>query len=200
MGCNLTCSFCDTPYTWDGARFDLAREGRSLEIAVILEQLNAKPLHRLVITGGEPLLQQRPLSRLIERLPLDLPIEVETNGTRAAEDALLSRVSQWNLSPKLASAALRTEQGVCPEVLLGFKRKGNAFLKFVIGGQTDLSEADALVESLAWPVSHVLLMPEARTRAALLERSEWLAAAALERGYRFSTRLHVLLWGDERGR
>jgi hypothetical protein len=43
-------------------------------------------------------------------------------------------------------------------------------------------------------------MPEGRTQETLAERSPWVADAAVRRGHRFSTRLQILLWGDERGR
>ena len=52
----------------------------------------------------------------------------------------------------------------------------------------------------AVPGERVILMPLGASIEDLDERSEWLADACVRLGYRFSTRMHILLWGDERGR
>ena len=60
--------------------------------------------------------------------------------------------------------------------------------------------AGRAVAALAFVAAdRVILMPEGRTAAELGERSRWLAEACAQNGFRFSTRLHILIWGDERG-
>ena len=76
---------------------------------------------------------------------------------------------------------------------------GHAYLKLVVGGDADYAEAEALVRRLAWPSARVLLMPEASNREQLRERSPGVAAAAHARSFRFSSRLHLELWGGRRG-
>jgi organic radical activating enzyme len=197
-GCNLRCRYCDTPYTWDSTRYDLAAHSHWLTVTEALERLLDSAPSRLVITGGEPLLQQAAIAELLALLPADTAVEVETNATVQALPALLRRVDQWNLSPKLANAGASQPQD--DNLLLEFRDTAKAFLKLVIAEPADVQEADALVTKLEWPQSRVVLMPEGRTQARLAERSPFVAEAALTRGYRFSPRLHVLLWGDERGR
>ncbi|MGC4069684.1 MAG: hypothetical protein QM784_34500 [Polyangiaceae bacterium] len=85
-------------------------------------------------------------------------------------------------------------------MLTTFRNTDRAFLKFVISNPGDVDEALSLTRELSFPNTHVILMPEGRTARELSERSPWVAAAALQHGFRFSTRLHVLLWNDERGR
>jgi organic radical activating enzyme len=199
-GCNLSCAYCDTPYTWDTSRYDVAKESRSMTVQATLDALLESELTRLVVTGGEPLLQQSALTLLINELPKSIFVEIETNATIVPSTTLLGRVNQWNLSPKLRNAGLLPHQGEHLEILSTFLPTARAYLKLVITEPQDLVEADELVESLKWPKTHVVLMPEGRTAQALAERSPWVAEAALRRGQRFSTRLHVLLWGDERGR
>jgi organic radical activating enzyme len=199
-GCNLKCAFCDTPYTWDASRFDLSRESRSLSIAEVVETLTRFTAERIVITGGEPLLQQPALEELLRALPERFVIEIETNGTIAPSSTLTFRVSQWNVSPKLGSASLERSERIVEDVLTAFRDTKRAFLKFVVSTEEDVDEALSLVHALSFPRTHVILMPEARTATELSERSPRVAAAALQHGLRFSTRLHVLLWNDERGR
>lgn len=198
-GCNLRCRYCDTPYTWDATRFDLAEQSRWLAVPVVFEQLIQAGPSRLVITGGEPLLQQEALAELLTLLPSDLAVEIETNATRRALPLLLRRINQWNLSPKLASAGVMRPQDDRLQIT-EFRNTGVAYLKLVIADAGDLQEADLLVSELDWPKAQVVLMPEGHTQSRLMELSPFVAEAALARGYRFSTRLHVLLWGDKRGR
>ncbi len=87
-----------------------------------------------------------------------------------------------------------------PEALRWFAAQPHAYLKFVITAPEDVEEARGLVERYGAPPERVLLMPEGTTAAALAERSAWLVGRCQALGYRYSTRLHVLLWGDKRGR
>src|SRR5690606_36736468 len=109
--CNLSCSYCDTPYTWDGSRFDLDSDLRAEEIWDVARWVSEAAPGRLIVTGGEPLLQQKQLVRLIQQVDdvseargvARLYIEVETNGTVRPLLDLLNRVDQWNVSPKLGN-------------------------------------------------------------------------------------------------
>jgi organic radical activating enzyme len=152
-----------------------------------------------VLTGGEPLLQQRALTEFFARLAPDITVEVETNGTILPEPPALSRVNQWNVSLKLSNAGDPEHFRIKPEVLRILGGTGRAYLKLVVRGAADYAEADALVAQLAWPSDRVLLMPEATDRDSLRARSLEVAEAARARSFRFSSRLHLELWGGRRG-
>ncbi|MFZ5895931.1 MAG: 7-carboxy-7-deazaguanine synthase QueE [Myxococcota bacterium] len=198
--CNLRCEWCDTRYTWDFERYDPAKEIHSTPVQEVAARIRQAPEDRVVITGGEPLLQQAALSRLLELIPADKQVEVETNGTISPEAGVAARVNQWNVSPKLAHAGDALSKRIRPEVLRALLDTGRAFLKFVVRGASDLVEVRALLEPLQWPNERVFLMPEATTPELHAERAEVLAALCREHGYRFTPRLHVLLWGGERAR
>ncbi len=172
------------------------REQSTAEVAQIV---NAAPSRRLVLSGGEPLLQQRALKEFFARLAPDIAVEVETNGTIVPEAAAVSRVNQWNVSPKLANAGDPLQFRIRPEALTVLRDSGRAYLKLVVNGDADFAEADALVAHLAWPRDRVTLMPEAADREQLRARSFAVAEAARVRSYRFSSRLHLELWGGRRG-
>jgi 7-carboxy-7-deazaguanine synthase len=197
--CNLHCSWCDTKYTWDFERYRYEDEVRERSAAELSQLVNATTSRRLVLTGGEPLLQQRALKEFFARLAPDIVVEVETNGTIVPEPAALSRVNQWNVSPKLANAGDPEQFRIRPEALTALRDSGRAYLKLVVNGAQDFAEADALVARLAWPNDRVLLMPQASDREELRARSFAVAEAARERSYRFSSRLHLELWGGRRG-
>lgn len=199
-GCNLSCAWCDTAYAWDFARHDPALESHPLPPAAVAERLLATGERRLVITGGEPLLQQPALAALLSALPRDLLIEVETNGTIAPEAVLLARVTRWVVSPKLQSAGAARAVRLREDLLRAFATHDAAWCKLVVANDADLAEADALVAALGWPHARVLLMPEASDRETLAARWPWVAAAAAARRFGVSTRLQVERWGGARGR
>src|SRR6185369_16696609 len=197
--CNLHCTWCDTKYTWDFERYRYEDEVREQSVAEVSQLVNAAPSRRLILTGGEPLLQQRALKEFFARLAPDILVEVETNGTIVPEAAALSRVNQWNVSPKLANGGDPEQFRIRPEALTALRDSGRAYLKLVVNGDPDFAEADALVARLAWPSERVMLMPEAADREHLRARSLAVAEAARARSYRFSSRLHLELWGGRRG-
>jgi 7-carboxy-7-deazaguanine synthase len=197
--CNLHCSWCDTKYTWDFERYRFEDEVREQTIEDVARAITASPSRRLVLTGGEPLLQQRALEPLLSLLADDLVIEVETNGTIAPGQALLLRVNQWNVSPKLKNAGDPQDLRIRRAVLATLRDARQAYLKLVVTEPADYDEADALAKVLAWPADRVLFMPQASEREALRARSLNVAEAARERGYRFTSRLHLELWGGRRG-
>jgi organic radical activating enzyme len=197
--CNLHCHYCDTKYTWDFEHYDFEREVRTVPIADVAQQLADVPSGHVVITGGEPLLQQRALASLLERISPELFLEVETNGTRVPSRALLARVDQWNVSPKLASAGDAEALRIRPDALRALHGSGRAYLKIVVKTERDRDEAEALRQTFGFERSRTLLMPEAATREELDLRSPQVAAFAQSLSLRFSGRLHLALWGGRRG-
>jgi 7-carboxy-7-deazaguanine synthase len=197
--CNLHCHYCDTKYTWDFEHFDYASEVREESVESVAMQLAEAPAGHVVVTGGEPLLQQRALAKVFERVPRELFIEIETNGTRVPSASLLERVNQWNVSPKLTSAGDSEALRIRPEALLALRDSGRAFLKLVVRSEHDRDEAEALRERFGFARDRTLLMPEAATREELQARSARVAGWSQALSLRFSSRLHVTLWGGRRG-
>ena len=197
--CNLQCSWCDTAYTWDWSRFERAEQVMALPVEQVVQAVTTLAPRRAVITGGEPLLQRRQLlpfaTMLKER---GYWLEVETNGT-VLPTGLEGVIDQFNVSPKLLHSGNEGLARLRPEPLRWFANDPRAFFKFVVQAEADLTEVEALCAAYAVPPERVVLMPEGRTAEELRERSPWLAEVCTQRGYRFSTRLHILIWGDKRG-
>jgi 7-carboxy-7-deazaguanine synthase len=199
--CNLACSWCDTSYTWDWERFDPKQQIAPTDCSDIVSRVAEFGVENVVITGGEPLMQQGALAELGGALVSHgHRVEVETNGTFTPESAFATHVSQWNVSPKLANSDNSVDKREVPEALTWFTNSPDAWFKFVIATPDDLDEVAALASLHGIPIDRTILMPEGTTPTALRDRSRWLAEACADLGYRFSTRLHILLWGDERGR
>ena len=73
------------------------------------------------------------------------------------------------------------------------------FFKYVIQNEDDLAEVQSMVRKYDLADERIILMPEAKDRETLLERSVWLVEHCKCHGYLCSTRLQVLLWGNRRG-
>lgn len=190
--CNLACTWCDTPYTWDWSRFDQSVELRRVEVAEVVAAVEAMDVPMVVVTGGEPLLQQ---AALLDLLPALRPrrIEVETAGTIAPRPELVALVDQFNVSPKLANSGNPAERRLKPDVLRAFAVTGKAVFKFVVTGPEELDEV------AAFGVSPVWVMPEGTSADVVRSRMAALADEVIARGWNLSPRLHVELWGDRRG-
>ena len=198
--CNLRCAWCDTRYTWDWSRYDYGKEVTRVEVdAVARRLLAADAASHVVVTGGEPLLQQPALVELLSALPGERHVEIETNGTLTPVDELTRRVDQWNVSPKLGNSGEPHERRIALAALRAFLATGRAWLKLVIESGDDVAEARPLLDELGWPRDRVLLMPQASSREALSERAPVVLRLAGEHGFRASPRLHVERWGGRRG-
>jgi 7-carboxy-7-deazaguanine synthase len=86
-----------------------------------------------------------------------------------------------------------------PEVLQRLIAAYNYQLKFVVSHPDDLAEIERMLERISADRAKVILMPEGIEPKILHERGVWLAEIAKSRGFRFSPRLHVELWGNRRG-
>jgi organic radical activating enzyme len=199
--CNLRCVWCDTKYTWDWQAYRVEDEVHVESASSVARRIGELAGERLVVTGGEPLLQMDAIVALLRLLDAERrrTVEIETNGTIAPSPALAERVDQWNVSPKLENSGDPARLRLRPEVLKAFAATGRAYLKLVVESPADADEAEGLVASLAWPRDRVLLMAQASTRETLAERGPHIAAEALRRGLAYSPRLHVERWNGARG-
>jgi organic radical activating enzyme len=214
--CNLHCRWCDTDYTWnfegtpwphDFDSLPNYRKHRKSDVTIdltpaeIAELILHYPTRRVILTGGEPLLQQKDWIELISILRQVDPafiFEVETNGTRMPTPEFEAAINQFNISPKLSNSGMDEVTRIAPEVLTHLARLPKAWFKFVATSTKDLAEIEALASRFGIAPAHVLLMPEGRTSAELDRHGDALALAALQRNWRYCDRLHVRLWGDRR--
>ncbi|MGW2183261.1 7-carboxy-7-deazaguanine synthase QueE [Streptomyces sp. NPDC001732] len=199
--CNLICSSCDTPYTWDHTRYDLRKEAHYENVEELIAWALDRPENLVVITGGEPLIQMAGLTELVAGLrAADRMVEIETNGTVAPSEPLVAAGPYFNVSPKLSrfGAAMAQTRRLVPGVLRAFVATGRARFKFVVSEPAEVDEIAAL--EAAYALTDISVMPEGTDPEVIIAGMRALEGAVRERGYRLGTRLHVLLWGDERGR
>ena len=152
-----------------------------------------------MITGGEPLLQRHALRPLASKPCAQAATASRSRPTgRSPPGELAGLVDQWNVSPKLPHAGNEGLATIRPHALAALIAEANTWFKFVVI-HPRISSVSVCSPKPGIARDRVILMPQGRTRAELEDRSAWLAEACAAAGYRFSSRLHILLWGDKRG-
>jgi 7-carboxy-7-deazaguanine synthase len=201
-GCNLRCTWCDTPYaSWEP-------EGEDVSVDEIVRRVVSFGARHVVLTGGEPMIMPDivPLCRALKAEGKHLTMETAATVYQPVEIDLAS------LSPKLSNstptereggrfAAAHDRQRTNLDVIQRFIDTAADFqLKFVISAEADIEEMNGILRQLhGWDTSDVLLMPEGVDAVALEDRAEWLSSICKKTGFRFCPRLHIALYGNRRG-
>lgn len=215
--CNLHCVWCDTDYTWNwkGTRFPHRNDARPGyrkfdkkdwiaectvdEVAALVADF---PCHNVILTGGEPMIQQPALTDLMAVLrgkSAHYRFEVETNGTLLPSEAFDAAIDQYNVSPKLENSGNGRKLRERPAVYRFFAASPKANFKFVVADPADLEEVLGLIDRFGIAPEKVWLMPEGSSRQTLARRRKWLVDICKDYGFRYTDRLHVQIWGSKKG-
>jgi len=175
-------------------------------------QDNGQDIH-LIMTGGEPLLAwQRLYVDLFEHPRMkDLKnVTFETNTTQLLHSNFKDYLKNqdrfevtWSCSPKLSVSGEPWETAIKPEVAVDYADVGGSimYLKFVVADRTDIEEAGRAVDEYKAAGIHcpVYLMPlGGRSEEYNLNVNE-VANICMEKGWRFTPRLHISLFGNAWG-
>lgn len=202
--CNLNCSWCDTAWTWNWEKYDRKEELHRESEENLLSWLAGRP-GLIVISGGEPMVQEAALTHLLNansEAYQPQPIHrfaIETNGTRMPNDHLLDLIKYWTISPKLANSGVPREKAWDIGVLTLLAQRAATF-KFVCTGPADFDEIGLLCDLANISPGQVWIMPEGTSAPAIVDHGQQLADEAIDRGYNLTGRMHVILWGNERER
>jgi organic radical activating enzyme len=210
--CNLYCSWCDTPYTWNwsgtsfahdgGQKFDPREQTLELGVSEVVAWVRRWPCRRLVLTGGEPMLQAQECAALVRALRDIEPryaVEIETNGTLVPPAELDAVMDQYTVSPKLDNSGVERSLRLRHEALAFFAASPKSVFKFVVAGRDDVAQVSELAHRHGVDPDRIYLMPRASSAAALVELSPEVAEICMAHGYRFSDRLHIHLFGNRPG-
>jgi 7-carboxy-7-deazaguanine synthase len=206
-GCNLTCTWCDSAFTWDAKRFSLREQLTRRDLHDVIADVLRRGADLVVISGGEPLLQQGRGYGLIDLAGILMcagrEVHVETNGTIAPADLLTAAVRLFVVSPKLAHSGVAPARAVDWAVLRRFGQlavQGRAVLKVVCQRRDDLADAAAIGATAGFPRPACWIMPEGTTAEQVTAGLQLLTEPAVALGLNVSGRQHVMTWGNERGR
>ncbi len=200
--CNLRCPWCDTKHTW--TRFSDTFEMKKVD--AMKQTIQERSRHHVIFTGGEP-----SLFRLDLLAEPDKQYHVESNGTliptdpvtlTLADGVIVQRgamneatISQfnWVISPKLSNS----KQPVEPEAIAFWASQSCAIFKFIADTVQDLDEVETLVTQYQIPKNKVYIGLLGTTTSSQIRPD--MVEEIVTRGFHFSPRLHILLWGQTRG-
>lgn len=218
-GCNLLCGnpsnpddpqeeiemsddstwLCDTIETWKNPNSQTVEEiVDHWSEEGWLEMLEAECAH-LILTGGEPMLQQDNLLDLLKSLDDDVIVEVETNGTIVPDDEFDEFIDYYNVSQKLSNSGMPEDRRIIPEATAWFRDSEKAMFKYVVSRNEDLEEIWEIQDEYDISNDGVQLMPAGYTREDLSNTYGPVAEICKKYGYKFSPRLHVEIWGQATG-
>jgi len=192
-GCNLACSFCDTPYSWDWNRFAPKDEIKRMTVQEVANELSHPGLKSLVVSGGEPMLQEKALCELRLSLP-GWWMEIETAGTIYPQHPHV--FNRYTVSLKLENSENPFHKRIRPTAIEALKLTRRAVWKFVVGKPKDLDEVDDLVSE--YKLNPVYIMPEGITAEKIIQTTAEIADGVIARGYNLTTRLQILTYGNRR--
>ena len=210
-GCNLMCGGMGTQFdkklyndaTWRCDTIEVWMKSKSINANEVLTKEEHRAIingANIIITGGEPLIQQKALKSFIEYvddLYKNVYIEIETNGTVKPSDYLTKRVDQWNCSPKIENSGNEKVMFYHKDVIKKLN-KLNTIFKFVVSKEKDWQN----IESLYMPLINkdkVWLMPSGENKD-LLNESKQIVAEICKRNYiKYTNRLHIEIWNKKTG-
>jgi organic radical activating enzyme len=151
----------------------------------------------VVITGGEPLESALFVPLATALAGRGYAIEVETSGVLEPPLDIDGDI-QWNVSVKLAGSGVAESVRINPPAIRALLAR-QAWWKLVLSQPGEIGEVLQLAERFALPRERVLLQPEGLRAEELAARTPWLVELCKAHGFRFSPRLHILIWGARRG-
>lgn len=197
-GCNLDCVWCDSRHAWDKAHPSFVAPKKWKTDSLAKEVFYRQPA-LVVVTGGEPVLQEDALAEFAALVHTKKRVQIETNGTKFPRRLFESAVVDFVVSPKLANSGIAYKRRIKEDQLSTFAEIGAVF-KFVITGPDDLQEVRQIAETCHISADKIFVMPEGIDQESQKYQLKWLAEEAIKGGFKLSPRLHILIWGNERMR
>ena len=203
-GCNLRCTWCDTPH----ASWAPQKTPRTIES--LLAEARASGVREAVVTGGEPMMFPAITDLTAALTSSGLAVTIETAGTIIAPVSC----SLMSISPKLANSTPQPNDPRDPEGVWRIRHEARRLnfpvlqslidahpdrqLKFVVSSPTDLAEIDAILARLArWAPADVLIMPEGIAPPPQ-GSTLWIVKEVIVRNWRYCHRLHLDVFGHRR--
>tara|TARA_R110000744_G_scaffold128003_1_gene235005 strand:- start:842 stop:1573 length:732 start_codon:yes stop_codon:yes gene_type:complete len=211
-GCNLICGGMGTQFDgelhndaeWRCDSIEVWMKAQSKEIKDILPSDCVKAIENgahIILTGGEPMIQQKGLEALInfikENHNKEAYFEVETNGTIMPNEFLLENIDLWNCSPKLRNSGMDNTMTFKSEVITKLNTK-NTIFKFVVNKEKEWKE----IQETYLPIvdkKKIYLMPAGENQELLEKNMIRVVELAKDNYLNFTTRLHINIWNKKTG-
>ncbi|MEH7177632.1 7-carboxy-7-deazaguanine synthase QueE [Neobacillus vireti] len=210
-GCDYSCSWCDSAFTWDGSGKDDIRQMTAEEIWAELKRIGGDNFSFVTISGGNPALLKN-LDSFIDLLKeKQIKIGIETQGSKW-QDWFLS-IDELTISPKPPSSTMETNFEILDSIFENLDEnqfEKNVSLKVVIFDEADLAYAKMVHKRYEGIPFYLQVGNDDITNGnnqeliqKLLLKYEWLVNCVVSdphfNNVKVLPQLHALLWGNKRG-
>ncbi|GBU07096.1 7-carboxy-7-deazaguanine synthase [Bacteroidales bacterium] len=203
LGCNLRCSWCDTPFTsWHVEKGSYTNQ----DVAPVLE--SNPQIKEVIISGGEPCIYPG-LEDLINICSSkNKLITLETNGTLLIAENAMKMIDLVSISPKLSNSTpddthwkeKHENTRINTESIQKWMMMAKSYqLKFVVSHPNDITEIKQVLDILKANNRNVYLMPEGTCEKELQGKRKMLADICIREGFCYCERVHIVIYGNKRG-
>jgi 7-carboxy-7-deazaguanine synthase len=205
-GCDYSCSWCDSAFTWNGEQ--KANMMSAAEVAMELGKIGGNNFNHVTISGGNPALIGDAMAEFIEIChENDIKVGLETQGSRWQD--WFKNIDDLTISPKPPSSNMKTDWAKLDDIVLKLvEAETNFSLKVVVFDHDDFEYAKSvhrLYPQVPFFVSVGNEDPkeDGDISGRLLQKLDWLWDKVLAdpeaNNFKPLPQLHTLVWANKRG-
>jgi len=206
-GCDYSCSWCDSSFTWDGSEKENINWMTAEDVWKSLVELGGDTFSHITISGGNPALLPS-LGPIVDFLKdKQMTLALETQGSKW--QTWLPLIDEVTLSPKPPSSGMITDFDVLTSIIQQLEDHLKTCLKVVIFDEKDLAFAETVHQKFP-QIPFFLQVGNSWLNADdesllqhMLNRYEWLIDETMKskvfKNVKVLPQLHAFVWGNKRG-
>lgn len=206
-GCDYSCSWCDSSFTWDGSEKHNINWMTADEVWNRLVELGGDTFSHITISGGNPALLPS-LGPVVEFLKeKQMTLALETQGSKWQD--WLSSIDEVTISPKPPSSGMKTDFDILANIIQKLMHHPKTCLKVVIFDENDFDYAEMVHQKFPHmpfflQVGNSWLDADDESLLQyMLKRYEWLIDETMKskvfKNVKVLPQLHAFVWGNKRG-
>ncbi|MEH6946925.1 7-carboxy-7-deazaguanine synthase QueE [Bacillus sp. JJ634] len=208
-GCDYSCSWCDSAFTWDGSGKEYITQLTAEEIWAELKRIGGDGFSFVTISGGNPALLKNLASLVALLKEQGIKMGVETQGSRWQD--WFYEINELTISPKPPSSGMKTDFGILDEIVTKLQNnQHHVSLKVVIFNDEDYEYGKAMHHRYPdipffFQVGNddSTTTDDSKLISRLLQKYEWLIDKVVQdqtvTNVKVLPQLHTYIWGNKRG-
>ena len=181
--CNLRCSYCDTDYAF--------YNGTDMKISEIISEINKYPTDLVMITGGEPLLQENCIYLMQELLNKDYSVMLETSGSLKLKDVPKSVIKIVDFKCPTSSMMNKNDWTIITDI------QKEDEIKFVIANKEDYDWSKKMIKNYNLNKICPILFSPVYNKIDISTLADWILEDGLN--VKLQMQLHKHIWGEKKG-
>ena len=181
--CNLRCSYCDTDYAF--------YNGTDMKISEIISEINKYPTDLVMITGGEPLLQENCIYLMQELLNKDYSVMLETSGSLKLKDVPKSVIKIVDFKCPTSSMMNKNDWTIITDI------QKEDEIKFVIANKEDYDWSKKMIKNYNLNKICPILFSPVYNKIDISTLASWILEDGLN--VKLQMQLHKHIWGEKKG-